>query len=75
MGYNAFCYGIFETNTSWSDAEHFCGNRSGHLATVNSRYKRNDSYWAALVNNYRNVSLNQELITSQDTNILSYIKI
>lgn len=37
IGYNAFCYGFFETKTSWSDAEETCVNKSGHLATVNDR--------------------------------------
>ncbi|XP_022332922.2 macrophage mannose receptor 1-like isoform X2 [Crassostrea virginica] len=62
VGYNAFCYGIFETNTSWSDAEHFCGNRSGHLATVNSRYVqafisslivgKKGNFWIGLTQSY-----------------------
>lgn len=62
IGYNAFCYGFFETKTSWSDAEETCVNKSGHLATVNDRYVqafvssqlvgRKGNFWIGLTQSY-----------------------
>lgn len=62
IGYNAFCYGFFETKTSWSDAEETCVNKSGHLATVNDRYVqafvssqlvgRKSNFWIGLTQSY-----------------------
>ncbi|XP_061163166.1 macrophage mannose receptor 1-like [Saccostrea echinata] len=62
VGYNAFCYGFYETNMTWNEAELFCGNRSGHLATVNDRYiqsfvashivGRKGNFWVGLTQSY-----------------------
>ncbi|XP_048752140.2 macrophage mannose receptor 1-like isoform X2 [Ostrea edulis] len=62
VGYNAFCYGYYDTPMSWSEAEIFCGNMSGHLATVNDRYVqafvasqivgRQGDFWIGLTQSY-----------------------
>lgn len=75
LGYNALCYGFFEANTSWSDAEAFCVNKSGHLATVNDRYVqafvssqivgKKENFWIGLTQSY-DTGITERWMSGQD---------
>ncbi|XP_070611027.1 dromaiocalcin-1-like [Erythrolamprus reginae] len=37
LSYNGYCYGYFEQEISWQQAEGFCQSHGGHLASIQSR--------------------------------------